>query len=102
MDEADYSVHQAQARAMAVIAQQRAIKATKRAFQAQGLKPHHMVHRIIVAAAGEYLSKHRAELINEAKEIVDRWQAEGMFGKRGGIRRTHRATLNTHAQRAKA
>jgi hypothetical protein len=41
-----------------------------------------MHRRIIVAAADEYLAKH-PELIAEAKETVLRWQAEGMFGKRG-------------------
>jgi hypothetical protein len=56
----------------------------------------------IVAAANDYLPGH-PELIAEAKATVLRWHAEGMFGPRGGIRtRAHRATLNTHAQEAKA
>jgi hypothetical protein len=44
-----------------------------------------MTHREISAAADEYLANH-PELINEAKGVVDRWHAEGVFGKRGGIR----------------
>jgi hypothetical protein len=111
MDEAAHSVHQAPAishaqrqamgRAVRVLAQQRAIKATKRAFPAQGVKIAQMSHREIVVAAEEYLAKHRAELINEARAIVDHWQAEGVFGKRGGIH-LHRAKLSPHAQREKA
>ena len=51
--------------------------------------------REIVVAADEYLP-HHPELIAEAKEIVDRWHAEGMFGPRGGIRtRSVGASCNT-------
>jgi len=50
------------------------------------MKPQYMPRREIVALAEEYLAKHRAELIAEAREIVDQWQAEGVFGPRGGIR----------------
>jgi len=94
MVEADHRLqqapNQAQLRVMraavAVLAQRSAIKATKRQFHRQGLKLQHIAHRIIVAAANDYLAEHRTELVNEAKEIVDRWLAEGVFGKRGGIR----------------
>ena len=68
-----------------VLARRSAVKAVKRQFQAQGLKLHRMAHREIVAAANDYLANH-PELIAEAKETVLRWQAEGVFGKRGGIR----------------
>jgi hypothetical protein len=78
--EADHSLHQAQARAsmgaaVVVLARQWAIKAAKREFQAQGRKPQYMAHGTIVAAAKEYQSKHRAELIAEAREIVERRHA---------------------------
>jgi hypothetical protein len=71
--------------AVAVVAQQRAIKAVKRQLQARGLKPAHFSRREITVLAKEYLRDHpsiRAELIAEAREIVDQWQAEGFFGKR--------------------
>lgn len=83
-------INKAQARAMkmavVVLMRQWAIKAVKQLFQRQGLKPQHMAHREIVAAADDYLANHRSELTAEAKAIVDRWYAEGVFGKRGGIR----------------
>jgi hypothetical protein len=73
--------------AVNVLARQAAIKATKRQLQAQGLKPTHFPHRDLVIRAEQYLAEHREELIAEAREIVARWQAAGVFGKRGGIRR---------------
>ena len=54
-----------------------------------------MPHREIVAAANDYLATHRNELIAEAKQIVERLQAEGFFGKRC-------ANIKTFDQRAKA
>ena len=44
-----------------------------------------MPHREIIAAADAYLADHRAELIAEATPIVERWQAEGFFGKRARL-----------------
>jgi len=67
--------------AIMALARQRAIKAAKREFQRQGLKPAQMAHRAIVVAGQEYLSKH-PELIGEARVIVEGWLAEGFFGKR--------------------
>ena len=101
MAEADHRLPQgitpAQARSMRLalmaLAQGAATQAVKRQFQGQGLRPQYMAHRVIVAAADEYLPDH-PELIAEAKETVLRWHAEGMFGKRGGIR-------NPRRQRAK-
>jgi hypothetical protein len=94
MDEATHTLkqapNQAQLRTMSVavmvLARRSAIKAVKRQFQAKGVKLQRMAHREIVAAANDYLAEHRAELIAEAKETVLRWQADGVFGKRGGIR----------------
>ena len=93
MVEANHRLQQAptqgQARAMSravmVLAQQRAIKAVKQLIRDRGLKPKYMALREIVVAADEYLP-HHPELIAEAREIVLRWHAEGMFGPRGGIR----------------
>ena len=93
MDEANHTLHQApnQARlrtmsvAVMVLARRNAVKAVEQQFRAQGVKLQRMAHREVVAAAGEYLANH-PELIAEAKETVLRWQAEGVFGPRGGIR----------------
>ena len=52
-----------------ILAQQAAIKAVKREFQAQGLKPTHIEHKTIVAAANDYLRDH-PELIEQAAETV--------------------------------
>ncbi len=65
-----------------VLARQAAIKTVKRKFQAQGLKPMYMSRHEIFAAAEAYLAQHRAELIADAKPIVERWRQEGFFGKR--------------------
>jgi hypothetical protein len=90
MAEAILSLAQAQLRAsmgmaVNVLARQAAMKAAKRQFQARGLRPHHTSHREIIAAADAYLADHRAELIAEATPIVERWQAEGFFGKRARL-----------------
>jgi hypothetical protein len=74
------------------LARQRAIKAVTQWIRDQGHKPQYMARSEIVAAANDYLGNHR-ELIAEAKEIVLRWHAEGMFGPRGGIR--SRASCST-------
>ena len=72
-------------RAAIVLARQRAIKEAKRQFQKQGLKPQHIARKVIVVAADEYLAEHRAELISEATEIVERWRVEGFFGKKAAL-----------------
>jgi lysylphosphatidylglycerol synthetase-like protein (DUF2156 family) len=81
------SKRQAQVRAnmgmaVNVLARQAALKAAKAKLQAQGFRPSHFSHRDLVIRAEAYLAEHREELIAEAKAIVDRWQAEGFFGKR--------------------
>jgi hypothetical protein len=70
------------------------MKITKRRLQAQGLKVSHYPLRELRARAEAYLSDHREELIAEVKQTVERWRAEGFFGRR--------ARLNTDAQRKKA
>jgi hypothetical protein len=94
MVEATHSVQQApapnhaqrlaqrQAQAVSVLAKRRAIAATKKRLRGMGLKPQYMPLREIVALAEEYLAAHRAVLVAEARPIVDRWTAEGFFGKR--------------------
>ena len=90
MAEANDSVHQAQVRATMgaatiTLARRAAIKATKAELHAQGLRPNHIPRRDIVVRANEYLAQHRTELVAEAREIVERWTAEGFFGKRAKL-----------------
>ena len=95
--------HQAQLRASMTLAThtlalQRAMNLTKRQLQALGLKPSHFSLRDLRVRAEAYLADHRAELIAEAREIVERWRVEGVFGKRGGIHFTRRASLRNNDQ----
>jgi hypothetical protein len=92
------AIGQAQRTAIAVIAQRAAIRETKAAMQRQGLKPATIPHREIVAAANGYLRDHRAELVAEARAIVARWEADGMFAPRP---RRPRANISSPAQRTK-
>jgi hypothetical protein len=80
------------------LALQRAMNLTKRQLQAQGLKPNHFSLRDLRVRAEAYLADHRAELIAEAREIVERWRVEGVFGKRGGVHFTRRASLRNNDQ----
>jgi hypothetical protein len=73
-------------RAIMVLAQRSTCNIVKQQLRAQGLKLQHFAHREIINLAEAYLLEHRAELIAEAKAIVERWQAEGVSGPRGGIR----------------
>jgi hypothetical protein len=90
MAEASRSVQQAPVRASMslatnTLALQRAMKTTKHQLSARGLRPSHFSHRDLVIRAEQYLAAHREELIAEAREIVERWQAEGFFGKRARL-----------------
>jgi hypothetical protein len=90
MAEANASLHLTHLRAsmgmaVNVLARQAAIKAAKRHLQAEGLRPSHYSHRELTLRAEACLAAHRAELIAEAREIVERWQAEGFFGKRAKL-----------------
>jgi hypothetical protein len=71
--------------AVMVLARQRAIKAAKHQLHARGLKPQYMPLPQIAAAADEYLALHRAELIAQARTIIERWAAEGFFGRRAKL-----------------
>ena len=64
------------------LARQRAIAVVKHQLRARGLKVHSFAHREIVMLANEYAQAHRAELIAEAKPIVEQWRREGFFGKK--------------------
>jgi len=66
------------------------MKITKRRLQAQGLKVSHYPLRELRARAEAYLSDHREELIAEAKQTVERWRAEGFFGRRARLTLTHK------------
>jgi hypothetical protein len=96
MAEANASLHLTQLRASMslatnVLALQRAMNLTQRQLQAQGLKPNHFSHRDLRVRAEAYLAAHRAELIADAKEIVERCRVEGFFGKRARLKTGARA-----------
>jgi hypothetical protein len=73
-----------------VLAQQAALRAARRQLQAQGLRVSQFSRRELTLRAEACLAAHREELIAEAREIVERWQAEGVFGKGGGIHFTRK------------
>jgi hypothetical protein len=85
------------AHAVICVARQRARREVKLALQRRGIKVHTIAARDISVMADEYAAAHRAELINEAKEIVERWRCEGFFGKRA----LQCANLSSNAQTAK-
>jgi hypothetical protein len=94
MDEASRSLLQAPTKAQLdtmsaavfTLAKREALKAIKRQMHAEGLRLSQIPLKVIGEAATEYLAQHRSELIADAKAIVERWNAEGRFGPRGGIR----------------
>jgi len=97
------SKRQAQVRAsmgmaVNVLARQAALKAAERQLEAQGLRVSQFSHRELTLRAEACLAAHRDELIADAREIVARWQAAGVFGKRGGIHFTRRASLRNNDQ----
>jgi hypothetical protein len=97
------SKRQAQVRAsmgmaVNVLARQAALKEAKHQLSARGFRPTQFSHRDLVIRAEAYLAEHREELAAEAREIVERWQAAGVFGKRGGIHFTRRAKLRNNDQ----
>jgi len=65
-----------------VLAKRREIAATRKRLRGMGLKPHFVPIREMAAMVEEYLDQHWPVLIAEARPIVDRWTAEGFFGKR--------------------
>jgi hypothetical protein len=84
--------------AACTLAHQRAIKAVKEALRARGLKVSDYSHRELSLLANEYAKRNGTELINEAAETIERWRAQGFFGKRAqaygavqNLRLTHNA-----------
>jgi hypothetical protein len=55
------------------IARLAAIKAIKQQYRAQGLRPVHIKHAVIVAAANAYLDRHWDELLDEAADRIASW-----------------------------
>jgi hypothetical protein len=97
------SKRQAQVRAsmgmaVNVLARQAALKAAERQLEAQGLRVSQFSHRELTLRAEACLAAHREEPIADAREIVARWQTAGVFGKRGGIHFTRRASLRNNDQ----
>ena len=68
--------------AACTLAHQRAIKATKEALRARGLRVTNYSHREISLLAVEYAKRNGEELLNDAAETIERWRMEGFFGKR--------------------
>jgi hypothetical protein len=92
--------------AVFTLAKREALKAIERQMHAERLRLSQIPLKVIGEAAAEHLAQHRSELIADAKVIVERWNADGMFGPRGGIRKPGhrssiaRAALNSNAQRS--
>ncbi len=87
MTKAPLTAYQAALRARMItaactLAHQRAIKATKEALRARGLKVTEFSHRELSLLAIEYAKRNGEELINDAAETIERWRTEGFFGKR--------------------
>jgi hypothetical protein len=80
MTEADRE--QRRRHAVIVLALQRSKRAVEAEVRAQGHKLAEYSSRDLRLLAEQYLDQHRAELMAEAKATVERWIAEGVFGKR--------------------
>ncbi len=59
--------------AVIALARQRAIKAIKRQFKAQGVRLSEVSNRDIHILADAYLEVHRAQLVAEAEKIIATW-----------------------------
>ncbi len=67
--------------AVIVIARQAARKVVKEQLRGRGEKVTHYSKKEITILADDYLAQH-PELHDEAVPLVERWRAEGLFGKR--------------------
>ena len=85
-------LHSSMSQAAICLARQAAIKETKRALAAKGLKPQYIARREIVTMAKDYLAAH-PELIAEAKPIVEQRRREGFFGKEKAARTGHSGSI---------
>jgi hypothetical protein len=81
--------------AVRVLAHRSAKKEIERQIRARGERIAQYSCRDLALLAEQYLNEHQAELIAEAKASVERWAAEGFFGKR--VQRAL-ANINTSAQ----
>jgi hypothetical protein len=64
-----------------LLAQLRARQAVKRELQKQGLKASHYSAKEISSWGRVFLDDH-PELVADARPVIERWTAEGVFGKR--------------------
>jgi hypothetical protein len=76
------TIEQSKRRAIWTLAQRRARHVVKAELHKQGVRLVEVAAKEISSWAQVYLEDHAAELIAEAKAIVDRWH----FGPRGGFR----------------
>jgi hypothetical protein len=60
----------------------------KAQLKRQGRRLVDVEHKEVMAMASVYLAQHTAELIAEAKLVVDQWARVGRWGPRGGFRRS--------------
>jgi hypothetical protein len=85
LQQSQCQLHARLAQAAIALAQHEAEKTVKLTLKRQGLKPQYIARREIVALANEYLAAHRAELLAQARPIIEQWRAEGFFGKRAAL-----------------
>ncbi len=86
MAEAPLSVYEAKLRSSMIagvrtIARQLARDAAKRQLRDRGLKVSHFSAKEISLLTEEHVARH-PEFLNEAATSVERWRAEGFFGKK--------------------
>jgi hypothetical protein len=82
------------------VARLAAVKAVKQQMRNAGLKPVHVKHAVIVAAANAYLDQHREELLAEAAETIDRWPPfRKMAEQEAKRRRRPQVRTNGHQHR---
>jgi hypothetical protein len=80
------AMEQSKRRAIMTLALQAARKAVERQLRSTGRRLPDIDHKEIMTLAQDYLAQHPDALLAQAKAVVDRWQAEGRFGPRGGFR----------------
>ncbi len=98
MDEANHRLQQAattaqrqvMGRAVMTLAHREAIKAIKLQFQRQRLKLSHLPHKVIVAAADEYLAEHRADAALRTREHLTADEVERLIEAAMTNRQGHR------------
>jgi hypothetical protein len=61
--------------------------AAKHQLRAKGLRVSDFTGAQLRAYGEAYLAAHRAELIPEAKALVEQWRRNGFFGKRAAVQK---------------